>query len=153
MADTERGTFDSHEFRTRLEVGRHVETYGAVLTPFVALDLAELRSNGFTERSLSGPGLFGLSVQGQDTASVPATVGLRYQAQASLGGGMVFTPSVQLAYVHEFAPERQQIAGFAILTRLDFPDRRRAARPQCRPGEGRRRDRPQPGHRSLHQLR
>ena len=120
VADTERGTFDSHEFRTRVEFGRHVDVYGAVLTPFVALDIAELRSNGFIEKTLTGPGVFGLSVQGQSVASVPATVGARWQQKAVLGNGMVFAPSVQIAYVHEFAPERSQIAGFAVLPGSTF---------------------------------
>ena len=120
--ETDHGTFDSHEFRTRLEFGRHVDGlgFGGLLTPFVALELAELRSNGFNETNLAGPTVLGLNVQGQDTASVPSFVGARYQAVTRIGNGMILSPSLQVAYVHEFAPERNEIAGLINLPAATF---------------------------------
>jgi uncharacterized protein with beta-barrel porin domain len=117
--ETERGTFDSHEFRSRLEFGRHVEAFGATLTPFVALELAELRSNGFGETALSGPGNFALNVSGQSEASAPGFIGARFQSVMPLGG-LVFAPSLQLAYVHEFAPQRTDVAALASLPGSTF---------------------------------
>ncbi len=137
--ETERGAFDSHEFRNRLEFGRHVTGFGeGLLTPFVALEIAELRSNGFTETNLAGPTVLGLNVQGQSMASVPSFVGLRYQGLTHFGG-MVFSPSLQAAYVHEFSPERQQFGSLVSPAGVDLPGRWRAAVPRCGAGQGRRR--------------
>ena len=118
--ETEQGNFASHEFRTRLEFGRHVEAYGATITPFIALEIAELRSNGFGETSLSGPGNFLLNVSGQSSASVPSFVGARYQGKLMLANGMVLAPILQAAYVHEFAPERSQIGALSTLPGSTF---------------------------------
>ena len=117
-SETERGNFSSQEVRTRLEAGRTFASpfgSGATLTPFVALEIASLRTNGFGEQAIAGPGLFALNVSGQSTADVPSFVGLRFASVTSLGNGMVFKPVLQVAYVHEFAPERQQFAGINSL--------------------------------------
>lgn len=106
-AETERGNFNSHEFRTRLELGRHYSGFGGSITPFVALEIAELRSNGFTESRVSGPGLLALNVQGQSAADVPAFIGARFQRVVGIGD-VVLTPTLQVAYLHEFAPYRSQ---------------------------------------------
>ena len=123
-SETEKGSFDSREVRTRLEVGRaFANPYGALgstilggtITPFVALEIADLRTDGFGEQAIAGPGLFALNVSGQSAADVPVFVGLRFSQVAGLGGGMVLKPTLQLAYVHDFAPYRQQFAGIASL--------------------------------------
>ena len=121
--ETERGSFNSREVRARLEAGRGFavpSAFGAVtVTSFVALEIAQLRSDGFTEQTIAGgpggPGLFALNVSGQSTADVPAFVGLRFSSVTSLGNGMVLKPVLQAAYVHEFAPERQVFAGINSL--------------------------------------
>ena len=120
LADTEHGTFDSHEFRTRVEVGRHFALGGASITPFAALEIAEFRSNGFTEGTVSGPGTFALNVNGQSAPSVPSFVGARLQQTMLLGNGMILSPTLQVAYVHEFAPQRTQLASFAALPGTTF---------------------------------
>ena len=118
-SETEKGSFSSREVRTRLEIGRaFANPYGAVggtITPFVALEIADLRSDGFGEQAITGPGLFALDVSGQSAADVPSFVGLRFSQVSALGGGMVLKPTLQVAYVHEFAPYRQQFAGIASL--------------------------------------
>ncbi len=119
-AENERGTFDSHEFRTRLEFGRHYGSFGGTFTPFGALEIDELRSNGFTETARSGAGLLALNVSGQSQVSVPSFVGARYQGRMQLAEGVLFSPSIQLAYVHEFAPERSQIGTLAALPGSTF---------------------------------
>lgn len=107
-SETERGTFDSHEFRSHLEFGRRVETALGTITPFVALELAQLRANGFSETSLTGPGLLRLNLSAQSQASVPAFVGARYSSVIPLGT-LTLRPVVEAAWVHEFAPQRTQI--------------------------------------------
>ena len=119
-SETDRGSFDSHEFRTRLEFGRHFDGYGGTITPFVALELAELRSNGFNESAVSGPGLLALNVSGQSSASVPSFVGARFQRVTTLGNGVTFSPTLQVAYVHEFAPQRTQIGTLVNLPGSTF---------------------------------
>jgi uncharacterized protein with beta-barrel porin domain len=105
--ETDRGSFDSRAVRTRLEIGDHVTSiWGASVTPFVALEIADLRSGGFNEAPLSGPGNFALNVQGRDTASVPAYIGVRFGNVMNLGYGMNLRPIVSVAYGHDFAPER-----------------------------------------------
>ena len=119
-SETERGDFSSHEFRSRIEFGRQfagLAGLGSVgtITPFVALEIADLRTDGFGEQTIAGPGLFRLNVSGQSVADVPSFVGLRFSRVTPLGDGMVLKPTLQLAYVHEFAPYRSQFAGIASL--------------------------------------
>ncbi len=125
----ERGTFDSHEIRSRAEFGWHTGAYGLALTPFVALEIAQLRSNGFTESALTGPGLLALGISGQTSASVPSYVGGRVSRAMTFGNGLVFTPTLQVAWVHEFAPQRNTINTLINLPGSTFlVDGARAAR-------------------------
>lgn len=117
--ETLSGRFDSHEIRTRLEFGRNVAAYAGTLTPFTALDIAQLRTDGFGETALSGPGNLRLAVDGQSTASVPGTIGLRYRGNVGLGG-LLFRPLVEVAWVHEFAPQRTLTAQIATLSDSTF---------------------------------
>jgi subtilase-type serine protease len=120
-SETEKGNFDSYEFRTHLEAGRHFDAVwnGISVTPFAAVEAADLHSNGFGETSVSGPGLLRLAVQDQSAASVPTFLGARFQ-RATNFGGMVLTPTLQAAWVHEFAPYRSQVAGIADLPGSTF---------------------------------
>lgn len=117
--ETLNGRFDSHEVRTRLEFGRNVVAYAGTLTPFIALDIAQLRTDGFGETALSGPGNLRLAVDGQSIGSVPGTIGLRYRGNVGLGG-LLFRPLVEAAWVHEFAPQRNVTAQFATLPDSTF---------------------------------
>ena len=122
-SETERGNFSSHEFRSRVEFGRDFAGalgFGGTITPFIALEIADLRTNGFGEQTIAGPGLFALNVSGQSAADVPSFVGARYSTAMVLGNGLVFRPTIQAAYVHEFAPYRQQFAGIASLPGATF---------------------------------
>ena len=114
-AETERGNISSREVRGRLEFGRSFGVYGETVMPCVALEVASLCSRGFGEQAIAGPGLFALNVSGQSTADVPALVGFRVSGLSDLGLGVVFKPVLQLAYVHDFSPERQVMAGFNSL--------------------------------------
>lgn len=122
-SEIERGSFASHEFRSRLEFGREAAgMFGlsGTITPFVALEIADLRANGFGEQTVAGgPGVFALNVSGQSTADVPAFLGLRLRTAMAVSG-MSFSPSLQVAYVHEFAPYRQQTAAIADLPGSTF---------------------------------
>jgi len=107
-SETDHGAFDSIAVRTRLEAGRRfAEIYGAAVTPFVALEIANLHSNGFSETPTVGAGVFALNTQGGDTAFVPAYLGLRFEKLYGLGNGMTLRPVLSVAYGHDFAAQRQ----------------------------------------------
>ncbi len=116
-----RGNFTSTEFRSRVEFGyRFGLTPGVTLTPFYAVEAAKLRSNGFTETPLAGIGLFALNVRGQTASSVLMFFGARLAGAWDIGNGMWLRPSIQAAYVAEFAPVRNQIAGLVNLPGAAF---------------------------------
>ena len=119
--ETEHGNFDSYEFRTRLEAGRHFDAFGfgSSLTPFAAIEVADLHSNGFSETTITGPGLLRLNVQEQSQASVPTFIGARFQYATGFGG-MTLTPTLQAAWVHEFAPYRSETSALATLPGATF---------------------------------
>ena len=117
---TERGNFDSNEFRGRLEFGDHLQVQASTVTPFIALEIASFRSNGFGETSLTGANALALNVSGQSSASVPGFVGARYQGRTALPNGLLLSPAIQVAYVHEFAPERTQVGSLAALPGSTF---------------------------------
>ncbi len=119
---TEKASFGSLDIRTRAEFGRvfdYGNAYGFAnlrVTPFVALEIAQLRSNGFSEYNANGTGnLFGLAGQGQSTADVPGFLGARFESAYGIASGMLLRPMVTLAYLHEFAPQRTLQNGFVSL--------------------------------------
>ena len=124
---TEKASFGSLDIRTRGEFGR-VFDYGNVygfsalkVTPFVALEIARLRTNGFNEYNANGVGnIVGLAGQGQSTADVPGFVGARLESAYAVAPGMVLRPMVSLAYLHEFAPQRNLQNGFVSLPGSTF---------------------------------
>lgn len=72
----ERGNYTSTEFRTRVEFGYRFNGLGfATLTPFAAVEAAQLRTDGFNETPVAGTGLFALNVRGQTASSVPMFFG------------------------------------------------------------------------------
>jgi len=106
--ETDHGSFDSIAVRTRVEAGRRfADVYGAAVTPFVALEIANLHSNGFNEAPTQGTGVFALNTQGGDTASVPLYLGVRLERLYGLGNGMSVRPILSLAYGHDFAAQSQ----------------------------------------------
>jgi outer membrane autotransporter protein len=80
------------------------------LTPYAALELAQLRSHGFAE---AGAATAGLSVGTQDTRSTLSHLGARLEHRQALGNGMTLAPSLDLAWVHEFSPRRSVTAAFS----------------------------------------
>jgi uncharacterized protein with beta-barrel porin domain/membrane-associated phospholipid phosphatase len=118
---TETGSFGSTEFRERLEIGRDMN-YGTVnVTPFVALEIANLHSNGFGEVNVSGgAGSPALQVNSSDTPSVPLFVGGRFATNYQLGNGLALLPVLSVAYVHEFEPDRNIVANIISLPGSTF---------------------------------
>jgi outer membrane autotransporter protein len=111
-----RGDFNSHEIRSRLELGRKFIWSDFAVTPFVAMEIAKLWSDGFAE---SG-GILGLTLPASSHVSAPAFVGARLEKAFVLSNGWVFTPTVSAAWVHEFSPVRDLFAGLTFLPASTF---------------------------------
>ncbi|MBV9065813.1 MAG: autotransporter domain-containing protein, partial [Methylobacteriaceae bacterium] len=114
--ETERGDFGSRAWRSRLEFGDKFIAWDAAVTPFVAMEIAKLWSNAFTE---SG-GILGLTVPAASHVSAPVFAGARFERAFVLSNGWVFTPTASLAYVHEFSPVRDLFAGLTFLPASTF---------------------------------
>lgn len=112
-----RGSFGSDQFGGRLEIG-HTYDFGAVAaTPFAALQAARLWQADYTESSVAGagPGVLGLSYAARSVSSLPLFLGSKFDARYDLGGGMMWMPSANLAWVHEFSPTRSVTAALVSL--------------------------------------
>jgi autotransporter-associated beta strand protein len=114
--EMQRGDFNSHEVRSRLELGRKFISMDFAVTPFVAMEIAKLWSDGFIE---SG-GILGLTLPGSTHVSAPAFLGARAEKAFVLSNGWVFTPTVSAAWVHEFSPVRDLFAGLTFLPASTF---------------------------------
>ncbi len=122
--ETERANFDSFEVRVRGEVGQRFPFngvgYNSVgITPFAAVEFANLSTDGFREQS-GGNGLLALAVASRDTDSLPVFAGVRVDGLMPVGTGMVARPFIQVAYIHEFEPTRNLQANIVSLTGASF---------------------------------
>ena len=122
----ERASFGSNEIRGRLEAGHTFsfdhgfgsQAYG--ITPFVAIEGARLATNSFSEYNTNGVGnLAGLTSSGQTTTDIPGFVGLRFDGGMSFGG-LQLRPVASVAYLHEFAVQRNLVNGFISLPGSTF---------------------------------
>jgi autotransporter-associated beta strand protein len=113
---TQRGDFNSREARSRLELGGKFIWSDFAVTPFVAMEIAKLWSDGFTE---SG-GILGLTTSARSQVSAPAFLGARLEKAFVLSNGWVFTPTASAAWVHEFSPVRDLFAGLTFLPASAF---------------------------------
>jgi uncharacterized protein with beta-barrel porin domain len=107
--ETAKGAFTSDQFGGRLEIGRSFEFSHVSVTPFAALQAARLWQGGYTETSTAGvvPGVLGLNYAAHAASSVPVFLGVKFDSRADFGNGMIWTPFVNAAWVHEFEPSRE----------------------------------------------
>ncbi len=122
----ERAAFGSTEIRERLEAGHSISrdagfgTPEVRFTPFVALEIAQLATNAFSEYTTNGvANPFALQSFGQTVADVPGFVGVRVDGVTRFGG-LAIRPVVSLAYLHEFSPQRNLANGFISLPGATF---------------------------------
>ena len=122
----ERAAFGSTEIRERVEAGHSFGRdagFGTPVvrfTPFVALEIAQLSTRSFSEYASNGvANVYGLRSFGQSAADVPGFVGLRLDGATSFGG-FAIRPVVSVAYLHEFAPQRNLTNGFISLPGATF---------------------------------
>lgn len=106
--ETAKGSFGSDQLGGRLEIGRAF-TFGNVsVTPFAAVQAARLWQGAYTETSTAGaaPGVLGLSYASHAASSLPTFLGAKFDGRVDFGNGMVWSPFVHAAWVHEFEPSR-----------------------------------------------
>jgi uncharacterized protein with beta-barrel porin domain len=101
--DQATGDFTSDVLEGRVEAGWR-QTYGVhQVTPFVALDVAHLWTDGFTEES---DGLLGLTFGSSSVTSTTSSLGVQFDTRVILANGQLLMPFARLAWVHEFNPDR-----------------------------------------------
>lgn len=110
--ESAKGSFGSDQLGGRLEIGRTYDFGAVAITPFAALQAAELWQAGYTETSVSGagPGVLGLSYASRSVSSLPTFLGSKFDARFNLGNGMIWMPFGSVAWVHEFSPNRDVAA-------------------------------------------
>jgi len=113
-SETATGRFASDLLGARLELGRSYALPWLNVTPFAAVQTATLWQRGFTETSgaASLPGILGLTYQSQTTTSLPTFLGLQFDVRWALTNGMVWSPFLRAAWVHEFRPDRSITGSF-----------------------------------------
>ena len=110
--ETASGRFASDLFGARLELGRSYALPWFNVTPFAAVQAATLWQRGFSETTTAGglPGILGLTYGSQTTTSLPTFLGVQLDARYAWANGMMWSPFVRVAWMHEFNRDRS-IAG------------------------------------------
>src|SRR6266702_7599248 len=106
--ETAKGSFGSDQFGGRLEIGRAFYFGNVSVTPFATVQTARLWQAAYTETSTAGlaPGVLALSYASQTVSSLPTFLGAKFDGGVDFGNGMVWSPFVHAAWVHEFEPSR-----------------------------------------------
>jgi subtilase-type serine protease len=125
--ETEKSSAVSSQLAGRLEVGRpfevgKFETGQVGVTPFVALQPAQLWTPAYTESSVTqngAPGVFALSYQAQGTTSLPTFLGAQLDGETMVNARPL-KGWFRAAWVHEFLPDRGVTAGFTVLPGSTF---------------------------------
>jgi autotransporter-associated beta strand protein len=121
--ETATGSFGSNLFSGRVEVGAKQVFGRFAVTPFAAMQFAELWQNGFTETNPVTPGAagpLGLTYGSISASSLPTFVGAQFDTRFAFGNGMVLSPYARLSWVHEFHPNRAINAVFIALPGAAF---------------------------------
>jgi outer membrane autotransporter protein len=133
--ETATASFNSNLLSGRLEMGLKHNVGGLAVTPFAAVQFAQLWQAGFSESSAAagGPGVLGLTVPTRTVSSLPIFAGVQLDNRVALSNGMMWTPYARVAWVHEFDPNREVTASFITLPGSSFTvDGPRAARDAAR---------------------
>jgi outer membrane autotransporter protein len=94
------------------ETGYRVDiSNSATFTPYVGLNVASASLDGFTESDPSNTGA-ALRINDSDAMSIASVLGLRFNGEMIMGSGL-FTPSVSVAWAHEFADTAQVDMSYA----------------------------------------
>jgi T5SS/PEP-CTERM-associated repeat protein/autotransporter-associated beta strand protein len=121
--ETANGSFASNLLSGRFEFGWQQVLNGFSVTPFAALQFAELWQRGFAETGTAfggAPAVNGLSFAGHHVASLPAFLGAQFDTRYALANGMIWSPYARVSWVHEFDPARNVSASFIAMPGSGF---------------------------------
>ena len=135
-SETATGSFGSNLLSGRFEAGWKQAFSWFAITPFAAVQPAQLWQNGFTETNpvpVSAADPLGLSFGSRSITSLPTFLGAQFDTHFAVRNGMVLSPYARLSWVHEFKPDRAINASFIALPVAAFTvDGPRAARDAAR---------------------
>lgn len=121
--ETATASFNSNLLSSRIEMGIEHRNGAFALTPFAAVELAQLRQAGFSETSITAAGAaggLGLTVPSRTVSSLPTFAGVQIDDRVTLANGMIWTPYARVAWVHEFDPSRDVTASLIALPGAAF---------------------------------
>jgi len=123
ITENAQGRFGSDMLGGRIEAGWR-QPFGAfVLSPFAALQFAQLWQVGYAETSTTvagTPGILGLGFAAKTVSSLPLFVGAQAETRMTMPDGAVWTPWVRASWVHEFEPTREVTPTFLTLPTATF---------------------------------
>ncbi len=121
-AETASASFGSNLLSGRVEVGWKQAFNWFAVTPFAAVQPAQLWQNGFTEASPAPVGAdpLGLSFGSKSVTSLPTFLGAQFDTRFAFRNGMALSPYARLSWVHEFKPDRAINAAFIALPGAAF---------------------------------
>jgi outer membrane autotransporter protein len=135
-SETANGSFRSDLLNGRVEVGVKQAFNGIAVSPFAAVQFAELWQRGYSETGTAAtgtPGVLGLTYTSRAVSSLPTFLGVQFDSRVTLPNGMTWTPYARASWVHEFEPTRAIAAAFITLPGSSFTvDGPRAARDAAR---------------------
>ena len=117
------GSFGSDQLGARLEIGRTWWLDRWRVTPFAAVQVAQLWQQGYVETStaLAGaPGILGLTFAPISVTSAPTFLGAQLDTRVVFADGTVWAPFARAAWVHELNPTRQVTASFLSVPGAGF---------------------------------
>jgi uncharacterized protein with beta-barrel porin domain len=88
-------SFKSNLFAGRFELGHKQSFDGFAITPFAAVQFAELWQQGYTESSVTAagaPGVLGLTFQSHNVSSLPTFLDAQFDTHLVLPNSMLWTP-------------------------------------------------------------
>lgn len=138
--ETAKGNFSSDLLTARIETGwRHIAG-PLVITPFTAVQAAQLWQRGYTETSTvagGGDGVLGLSYAAVSATSLLISLGAQADSKIELRNGRALLPFARAAWVHEFKPARDIKASFVSIPSASFTaEGPRAAKNSAQIGAG-----------------
>jgi outer membrane autotransporter protein len=147
LTEIANGSFRSDLLNGRFELGVKQAFDAIAVSPFAAVQFAELWQRGDSETSIAAtgaPGVLGLTYASRAVSSLPTFLGVQLDARLTLANGMTWTPYARASWVHEFEPTRGR-AGLHRAAGQRVRRRRSARRQGCGAGRSRleARDHPQ----------
>src|SRR5262249_11980424 len=108
---------------TRAEVGWKYDFGRYAVTPFAALQFAELWQHAYTEQTHlqagGQPGILGTYFGQRTTTSLPLFLGAQIESRMTFGDA-VWSPYLRAAWVHEFEPNRTIVPTFISAPGVPF---------------------------------